>query len=526
MIRTEGMQPDRIVFRAMVLLLCSTWLTGCGDSAAPDADTASVPRRMLPSRPLAAESGQRGISMPADPMPAVDGDVENVDGGRQTSLPDNSHAESSEVPGDLIEVHDGASRWLPNLPRLEVDDSRALAAGIRKLDGRRIALFTDLEPSDEVDTLAKVFDLAFPQWCEYFGIDPLDHPDWKMTGFLMVDRSRFERAGLLPRRLPPFRNGFSWNYELWIYEQPSVYYRRHLLLHEGTHGFMNTILGGCGPPWYMEGVAELLSTHSWNGDRLVLNYMPESRKETPQWGRIKIVRDDFAALKARSVDGVLNYHPGVFLNNEPYGWSWALAAFLDGHPRYRERFRQIPKLIGKSDVTERFRRLIYDDWEELCDEWQVFVADLDYGYDVTATVVDFAPAAAVPEGGASVTVDAGRGWQNSGLRLDRGSTYRLAASGRYQLDTEPEIWWSEPGGVSIRYYKGQPMGILLAAVRVDPAGRSGACELIRPVSVGLGATLKPVQSGTLFLRINDSAGKLDDNVGSLTVEVALQADSN
>jgi len=37
--------------------------------------------------------------------------------------------------------------------------------------------------------------------------------------------------------------------------------------------------------------------------------------------------------------------------------------------------------------------------------------------------------------------------------------------------------------------------------------------------VGLGATLTPQQAGTLYLRINDSAAELDDNAGSLTVEI-------
>jgi hypothetical protein len=37
--------------------------------------------------------------------------------------------------------------------------------------------------------------------------------------------------------------------------------------------------------------------------------------------------------------------------------------------------------------------------------------------------------------------------------------------------------------------------------------------------VGLAATLKPAESGTLYLRINDSAAKLADNAGAVTVVV-------
>jgi hypothetical protein len=43
--------------------------------------------------------------------------------------------------------------------------------------------------------------------------------------------------------------------------------------------------------------------------------------------------------------------------------------------------------------------------------------------------------------------------------------------------------------------------------------------LVRPVPVGLGTTLTPPDSGTLFFRINDSAAELADNAGELTVRV-------
>ena len=402
---------------------------------------------------------------------------------------------------------------------MEVDEARAAAAGIRKLQSERLTLFTDLEPDEEVDVLPEVFSQAFPQWCEYFGVDLADHADWRATGFLMKDKETFRRAGLVPDALPEFEHGFSWNYELWLYEQPSAYYRRHLLLHEGTHSFMNTILRGCGPPWYMEGTAELLGTHRWDEGRLRLNYMPASRDEVPMWGRIKIVKDAFDAGHALTFQRVLDYRLGPQFRNEPYGWCWAAAALLDGHPRYRRPFRQLPPFVLDPGFSTRFARLIGDDWDGLAEEWQVFVADLEYGYDVARTAVDFTPGEPLAEAGTSVQVAADRGWQNSGLRLEAGVAYRVRASGRYQVADQPQIWWCEPGGVSIRYYKGRPLGMLLAAVRREPPEPDGPSPLIRPLAVGLGATLRPEHSGTLFLRINDSAAELDDNAGTLTAYV-------
>jgi hypothetical protein len=269
----------------------------------------------------------------------------------------------------------------------------------------------------------------------------------------------------------------------------------------------------------MEGMAELLGTHRWRDGRLTLGYFPINPDEVPMWGRIKIVRDGFAARRAKTLRGVFDYGPQAHREVEPYGWCWAAAVFLDRHPRYQERFRQLTQWTQDPNLTDRFVKLIGSDWDELAEEWQVFVADLEYGYDFQRTAIDFSPGRRLPKGGASVAVAADRGWQNSGLRLESGVTYRLRASGRYQVGREPQVWWCEPGGVSIRYYHGRPLGILLAAVRPDRPEPDAASALIRPSVIGLGVDLTPKQSGTLFLRINHSAGELRENAGSLTVAV-------
>jgi len=117
-------------------------------------------------------------------------------------------------------------------------------------------------------------------------------------------------------------------------------------------------------------------------------------------------------------------------------------------------------------------------------------------------------------------VAADRGWQSSGARLEAGRRYSLVAKGRCQLADQPKTWWSEPGGVTIEYYHGQPLGILLAAVRPDDQDPRQSTPLVKPIVVGLTTAIEPSQSGTLFLRINDSAGKLADNAGSLQVKIS------
>jgi hypothetical protein len=326
-------------------------------------------------------------------------------------------------------------------------------------------------------------------------------------------------AGLLPEDLPPFAHGFSRDNVLWLHEQPSDYYRRHLLLHEGVHGFMNTVLGSCGPPWYMEGIAEYLGTHQFQNGQLTLGYMQKNRDETPEWGRVRIIQDAAAAGKSLRLPQVIDYPADRRSETEYYAWCWALATFLDRHPRYQERFRQLAGHVREPDFNKRFFQSFKADWPELCEEWQLMTANLEYGYDVARSAVDFSPGKPLPRNSVEVAIAADRGWQNTGLRLEAGVAYHLTASGRYQVAKNPTVWWSEPNGVSIRYYQGRPLGLLLAAVRPDHPTQDNDSALLHPTVIGLGATLTPAETGTLFLKINDSAGELSDNAGTLKVEV-------
>ncbi len=404
---------------------------------------------------------------------------------------------------------------------IAVDDALARAEGIRKLPpGKRLVLYTDLEPRAEIDALPALFDQAFPQWCRYFRVPPAEHPDWRLTGFLMKDAERCRRAGLLPSELPPFRQGYSLGYDLWLYDQPSDYYRRHLLLHEGTHGFMRTILGGMGPPWYAEGMAELMATHRLADGRLTLNIMPADREEVPQWGRIRLIKDAVAAKHAMRLAAILQYSGTAHLQVEPYAWCWAAAALLDRHPRYQKRFRLLADDVLRPDFNDRFRQAFAPDWEQLNEEWSLFVVGIEYGYDVPLAAVDFTPGRPLPAGGVMVRVAAGRGWQNSMVRLEAGRGYRLAAAGRYQVGSLPKGLWCEPGGISIRYYQGRPLGLLLAAVRPEDTPATGPFALLHPMVVGTGLTLRPEHAGTVYFKVNDSAARLRDNSGRLDVQIS------
>ena len=403
------------------------------------------------------------------------------------------------------------------------DDTLRLT-GIRQLAGKHLTLYTDHPSRPEVDNLPAVFDQAVPQWCRYFGIPARRVATWHLTGYLIVDTQRFHAAGLLPDDLPNFLYGYQRREELWLYDQPSDYYRRHLLLHEGTHGFSAWFLGAVGPPWYAEGLAERLATHRWVDGKLTLGYFPPNKQEVPHWGRVKLVKDEVAAQRGMTIGQIMHHGIQSHLRNQSYGWCWAVAAFLENHPRYQERFRELTQHVSipATEFTHRFEQQFRDDRRELDEEWQLFAMNIEYGYDVSRETVQYAPGRPLPPAGARITLAADRGWQSSGLRLLANTTYQITATGRYQVAQEPDVWWCEPGGVTIRYWRGRPLGVLLGQLRPDQP-TAGLTPLARPLVFGLGRTLRPEENGTLYLRINDSPAELSDNSGTLAVRVVASA---
>ena len=167
-----------------------------------------------------------------------------------------------------------------------------------------------------------------------------------------------------------------------------------------------------------------------------------------------------------------------------------------------------------ADFNEQLSAVYASDSRQLHEEWQVFVGELVHGYDFARTRLDFSPAKFTPRADMPVklTVAADRGWQNTGVRLEAGVRYKLTATGQYTLAGEPKPWISEPNGVTIRYHRGLPLGILLAVVRPEDS-QQGPSPFFKPDVIGLGATIEPEQTGTLYLRINDFAGELADNTG-------------
>lgn len=390
-----------------------------------------------------------------------------------------------------------------------------------------MTLVTDLPQSAPIDELPQIFDAAIDQWVAYFRVSPEKVNDWKLQAYLIGKRELFDSLDLMPSGHDQFPHGLSMGYEIWLHEQPSDYYRRHLLLHEATHSFMSTMLGGCGPGWYMEGMAEMLGTHEWNSTKgeLMLGIMPANREMAPMWGRIKSVREALANNRALGIAAVMEIDNRQILKEDSYAWVWALSNWLDTHPDYRKRFRKLSDKVLNDDFNSLVREAYREDWNDLQLQWQLYISTLDYGYDIQREAMVTVPVRDMPANvDVELAVAASRGWQSTGYKVEVGRTYKIKSDGQFVIGREPDgtPWPCEANGVTLDYYGGRPLGILLAAIDPGTSLAARRKAFVEPIEVGLGKTFVAPTSGVLWLRVNDSPAKLAENEGSVRVRLARQ----
>ena len=406
-----------------------------------------------------------------------------------------------------------------------LDAEKILAQGIRTVQGKHLTLYTDMPVNADIQGLPKIVELAIPQWCEYFNIAAEKMASWKVTVCLIQDRKKFDAAGLIPSTLPSFDHGYAFGNRLFINEQPSAYYRRHLLLHEATHAFMFENFSSAGPPWYMEGMAELLATHAWNGTELQLRQMPKTKEDVPYWGRIKIIKDQVAEKKGLMIQEIMNFGSDAQLRVDAYAWSWAACSFLDTHPAFQKTFREHLKNIGDSspEFSLDLVKAYGDQWFQVRQQWQVFVMHMEYGFDIARESIDVVEVRPLELAAEVITVRADRGWQSTGLRVTAGMKLAIAATGRFVNHREDSTeqqgvpWESEAGGITIRYHRGQPLGKLLIAL--DEPQQLGETGLANYGAVGEGGDIMIPSNGVLYFRVNDSPAELVANEGALQVTV-------
>lgn len=413
-----------------------------------------------------------------------------------------------------------AERYLEAWPAPRPIDPKKLSeAGLRILRSEHCTMVTDLPNSAEVDRLPQYVDQAIQPWSKRFDVKESETGDWRLRVYVIQDRARFDALKLMPESYDHFRDGFAYGYEAWLYDQPSSYYRRHLLLHEGTHSFMMTHLGSCGPSWYMEAMAELCGTHRFNDKNktVQLATFPRSRKEAPHWGRVRLIRDQVDRNSSVSIQSLIQIDNRQALEVDAYAWLWALAKFLDTHPSYQKRWRSLVAHVNDERFDERFWDLYEKDIPQMTKEWQLYQKNLEYGYDIPREAIHFDGGVPIMGKDKRLKIAADQGWQSTGVLVEKGHSYRIDARGKYVVGQEPngKPWPSEANGISLCFYQGEPLGKLMAMIDTDSSAN------LEPFPVGEKRIFVASQTGTLYLRINDHPSRLAENRGSVAVRVAI-----
>lgn len=440
-------------------------------------------------------------------------------------------------------------------PVKPIDIQLAADSGLSVYSGEHLILFSDLRDDKKAEDLIRSYDSAVPQWCKYFGIDPDKAVGWKLRAFLLQGPGkveRFEKAKLIQQPLPGFAAGYQLDHNIYLYDQPGDYYTRHLLLHEGTHAFMQWFLNGPGAPWYSEGMSELQAVHKKTKNSVALLHRLKNRSEAPFWGRVKLIKDEYAAGQAMTLEDVLAIPYNAFRNVRFYAWSWAACEFFNNHPLSQEAFRDLRNstTLSYEDFNSTFKQKLDSHWNQLSLDWALFIEEMEYGFDVEKGRIS--DAQKKPDDGDlsafSLAVD--RSWQKTGITVRAGEKFAFQASGRFrvgqtvvddQASTDqnaaapPTIypWRSEANGITIDYYRGQPLGQLQAGILLVDSGSPKAGEgnppdsnlpksnlprVILAIPVGAGVPeIEIPANGVLCFRINESPANLSDNQGALDV---------
>lgn len=428
-----------------------------------------------------------------------------------------------------VTVSSEERRFRPPDDRPAVQADALARAGIRGFSSERLSLYADIDP-EIARALPPLADQLYDQLVATFG-PPLPDPDGKpfgVTAFLMKDRQPFLGEGLIPSAVRSFRHGQHLGYAFWMDDQESPYYRRHLLLHEYAHCFMlaeRPAVRDRPELWYLEGMAEVFGTHRLDRNgKLVFDIMPRSTEEVLGIGRIEMIEKAVARGDFHSVRQVRELGGQAFSESrsDPYAWGWALCHFLGNHPRYRERFRQLHTHRTDGEFAATFESAYGEDAARLEWDWEWFITDLTYGLELSHAGLTFAEGEPLgtPR---SVQVDSRGNWQSTGVRLTEGESISVSAEGRVTLNATTRPWISEPGGITIEYEGGVPIGCLVGWILPDSPETLDHAERTAQVRVGTQGTVTATRPGTLYLRINDHPGNRSNNEGAYAVSLKPSA---
>jgi hypothetical protein len=263
---------------------------------------------------------------------------------------------------------------------------------------------------------------------------------------------------------------------------------RQVPLHEAVHGYCQQTFGRTGPMWYAEGMAEL--GHYWlegkkgvHAPEVIIRYL---RKAKPR-------RLEELIVTKQELGGTW----------QDYAWWWFLCHLLENNPNYTAQFRALGlELLTGKDTG--FRQAFGAKIKELTFEYDFFLAHLQNGYRVDLCAWDWNRKFFGTTAGRTVMaqVQAGRGWQPSGLIVAAGANYAYGATGTWRTarNAEPIDANGNPEGY------GRLVGVVMNDYRLGEA-----------FSLGKSGRFTAPADGRLYLRCANEWAKIAGASGRVAV---------
>ena len=328
---------------------------------------------------------------------------------------------------------------------------------------------------------------------KYFG----QAPNGVVEGFIVGDLNRWP-AGLLtePAGVAKIKSqaGICFNTSLGSRRRAVLYScdNHGVIQHECTHGFCHLAFGSTGPTWLAEGLAEMgqywkLGQQAVDINPRVIAYLQGS---TPKRKLLEI------AVPGRVDSGTWR----------DYAWRWALCHLLANNPNYADRFKPLAIALMRKQEGASFEAVYGPTAQQLSFEYAFFLKTLDNGYRADLCAWQWNRRFAVLTGRrqSQAKVSAGLGWQATGVQLEQGTSYDLAAVGNWKI--------AKDGGEYSANGDGAGRGKLMAVIFKD-------FKLSEPFPIGKSKSFVSPTDGQLFLRCQDDWNKLADNSGELTVHI-------
>lgn len=152
------------------------------------------------------------------------------------------------------------------------DGTYTLQDGVIETEHYALSLAVDAEEAAQV---ARMAEAAYDAMAAYFGAEPAVGT---LKAGWYADFAAFQAAVQADGTTAPNSGGYYWppSQTAYMYTQPTRYYSRVLFLHELVHQFhfLARTENEGRDSWYIEGVAEYLSRHDWDGRCLRLGRLP------------------------------------------------------------------------------------------------------------------------------------------------------------------------------------------------------------------------------------------------------------